>query len=280
MTMHHHHHHHLMAPDGAPAGSLGGAPAEGGAAPVAGAPAAAPGGAGAAPAARRTTTADLPPEALAAKLRATRAQTEQETRAKVYADLGIDDPEKYKAQREEEKKRLADYERSAEETKRASMTENEQLKADNARLAARVAELEGQLASKGAEVQAAKFEGVVREAVAAHIDPMMQDDAVEALHRHMRALPKEQLRKFGRAEASAFYAKLAKDKPPYAKKPAAGAPPAKPAPARRPLTNGVPPAAAAPSGKVTQPNGKKSAKDMSRAELKDAWSKFGARAPG
>lgn len=267
----------LLAPDGiAPGGSSASAEA----------PAAAPGtgaeGSGTAPAqnaaqaAPRTTVDQLPTAALAARLRSAREQARREA----LAEAGIEDLAKFKADREEQEKKLAEYERSAEEQKRASMTEVDRLKADNAAKDQRIAELEAQLRSAHSEAASTRFDVVVQRTVGESIHQDMQEFATDALRRHMKALPKDQLRKFGEAETRVFFAKLAKDRPRFAlDQPAAPKPPI--APRKVPLSNGVNPKAAGPGGVAQPPNGKKPASQLTRAELDEKWRKYGAsRAPG
>lgn len=249
--------------------------------PAGGAPAALP-APGALPAAGAPPPPPVDPAWLGAKLRAQRATVEAQTRAKVFADLGIDDPEKFKASREEQTKKLAEYERSAEETKRATMSEVDKLRSDVAARDQRIAQLEQQLQARDIDVQAARADVVVRETIHDHIDPSMQEDAQEALRRHVRALPKDAQKRFGKAEAAAFFSKLAKDKPRYARDTAAPIL-AKPKvePLRRPLSNGASPSKAAPiAGKpvpaVLGAGATNGAKPKTKDELADGWKKFGA----
>jgi hypothetical protein len=219
------------------------------------------------------------PAWLGAKLRAQRATVEAQTRAKVLAELGVEDPDKFKASREEQAKKLSEYERTAEETKRSTMSEVEKLRSDVTSRDQRIAQLEQQLQAREVDVQAARADVVVRETIHDHIDPTMQEDAQEALRRHVRALPKEAQKRFGKVEAAEFFRKLAKDKPRYARDAATPAPAKKVDPVRRPLSNGASPSKAAPlSGKPVPAvlGASNGAKPKTKEELADGWKKFGA----
>ena len=217
----------------------------------------------------RTSVADLPPAALNARLRA----AERQAREKLLADLG-GDPADVKAELERLRAIEAERAKSAEEAKRAQMSEVDRLKAEIADRDATIADLRRQLGERDSAVQSAKADLIVRETIGEHIDPTMQEDAREALRRHVRGLPADQRRKFGAAEASAFFADLAKKKPRYAKESGTPAKVEKQPPARRPLANGAPPKTVVPATPIKPANGGKKAKDMSRAELDAAWGKF------
>lgn len=262
----------LLAPDEiAPGGGTAAVPPTAPASPAAVDPAASQ----AASAAPRTTVDQLPPAALAARLRAAKEQARREA----LAELGIEDPAKFKTDREEKEKKLAEYERAQDEQKRASMTEVDRLKADLTAKDARIAELESQLRSAHSEAQSTRFDVVVQRTIGDHVDPSMQDFAADALRRHLKTLPKDQLKKFGEEETRAFFAKLVKDKPRLGREAAAPAAPKAPPP-RRPLTNGAAPKDATPPGPAKAPNGAKPASELTKAEIAAKWAKFGARAPG
>lgn len=258
-----------MADDATGAGGAGnpqppaGTPPPGPAAPLPGAAAAPP---------PRTPETALPPNALAARLRG----VEETTKRKILAELGVEDVAAFKAAREAEVAKLREFEAKAEEARRGAMTEQERLKSDNDRLTAEVAELRRQLDARETDVQAARADVLIRSTISAHIDPSMEDDAQEALKRHIRALPKVEQRKFGKEEASAFFANLAKTKPRYARE---GAPPLPPKklPERRPLSNGASPQKVAPGpAKVTATPAANGAKKLSKEEAAALWRKHGA----
>jgi len=221
----------------------------------------------------RTQASQLPDAALAARLRA----SAEKARREAYADLGIEDPEKFKADREAEKKKLEAFEKSAEEARKASMSEVDRLKSELAERDATIVDLRNQLATREGDVQAAKADLIVRETIADHIDPSMFEDAQRALRDHVRKLPKEAQRRFGKEQAAEFFAKLAKEKVRYAKDAGTAPPPAaKPPPAKRPLGNGASPAKAAPGGPArplgAPPNG---AAKKTKAEIAEAWKRRG-----
>lgn len=259
----------LRMPDDA-TGSGGAAPPPPAAGTPPAAPAAAPGGIPPATTSRTPETA-LPPAALAARLRG----AEETARRKLLAELGVEDVGAFKAAREAEVAKLRDFEAKAEEARRGAMTEQERLKADLDRVTAENAELRRQLDAKETDVQAARADVLIRSTISAHIDPSMEEDAQEALKRHIRSLPKVEQRKFGKDEASAFFANLAKTKPRYARE-GAQPPPAKKLPERRPLSNGASPQKVAPgptAGNAAPANG---AKKLTSKEAAEKWRKFGA----
>jgi len=255
-----------MPDDATGAGGAGNPPPPAGAPPPA--PAAPIPGGVAAPA--RTPETALPPNALAARLRG----AEETAKRRVLAELGIEDVAAFKAAREAEVAKLRDFEAKAEEARRGAMTEQERLKADNDRLTAENAELRRQLDARETDVQAARADVLIRSTISAHIDPSMEDDAQEALKRHIRSLPKVEQRKFGKEEANAFFANLAKTKPRYARE-GAPPPPARKPPERRPLSNGASPSKVAPGpAAVAAPaNG---AKKLTKEEAAALWRKHGA----
>lgn len=256
-----------MADDATGAGGAGNTPPPAGTPPLA--PVAAPPGAAPAPSPRTPETA-LPPNALAARLRG----AEETAKRRVLAELGVEDVAAFKAAREAETAKLRDFEAKAEEARRGAMTEQERLKSDVDRLTAECAELRRQLDARETDVQAARADAIVRGTISEHIDPTMQEDAQEALKRHIRSLPKVDQRRFAPADASAFFANLAKTKPRYARE---GAPPPAPKkiPERRPLSNGASPSKVAP-GPATLAAPANGAKKLTKEEAAAKWKKFGA----
>lgn len=257
-----------MADDATGAGGAGNPPPPAGTPPLA-PPAAAGGVAPAAP--PRTPETALPPAALAARLRG----AEETAKRKILAELGVEDVAAFKAAREAETAKLREFEAKAEEARRGAMTEQERLKADNDRLTAENAELRRQLDTRESDVQAARAEVLIRSTIAAHIDPSMEEDAEEALKRHIRSLPKVEQRKFGKEEASNFFANLAKNKPRYARDGGAPAAPKKP-PERRPLSNGASPQKVAPGPAKLPASQPKDPKKLSKEEVSALWRRHGA----
>ena len=259
------------APNGAAAAAPGALPAGGAAAPV-----------------QRTQASQLPEAALRARLDSHRRQGAEEERKKLLADLGIEDVDTWKQQREEQNKKLAAYEQSAEEQKRASLSEVERLRADLAVKDARIAELESQLSQRDVAIQASKADLMVREVIGLHIDPEMQDVATGLLREHVRKLPVKDRDRFKKEDAEAFFAKLAADRPKFAK-PAAQTTPAaeakktdekpKPAPLKKPLTTGAKPNAVIPTKPSPVNGAKKDASQLSDKDLEARWAKFGAKPP-
>lgn len=257
-----------MADDATGAGGAGnppppaGTPPPGPAAPLPGAAAPPP----------RTPETALPPAALAARLRG----AEETAKRKILAELGVEDVATFKAAREAADAKLREFEAKAEEARRGAMTEQERLKSDVDRLTAENAELRRQLDARETDVQAARADVLIRSTISAHIDPSMEDDAQEALKRHIRSLPKVDQRKFGKEDADKFFANLAKTKPRYARE-GAPPPPPKKLPERRPLSNGASPQKVASGpAKVTATPASNGAKKLSKEEASALWRKHGA----
>lgn len=257
----------LQTPDEVAATGANGAPAPngGGAAPLL-----------APPAAQTKSWGDDP--AFHARLRSVKQATEREARQKLLAELGIEDPEKFKQERELTTKQLADLRSAEEERKRASMTQEDKLRADLKAAQDRIAAIEAARDEAETDAAAARFESLVNQAFQAHIDPEMMDVAQRLFVEHGRKLPKSTREKFGKADAEAWAKELAEKRPKFARAaPASAAPAKKPEPVRRPLSNGSSPRAAAPPGPAKIPGSAKSARDMTPAEYKEALRKHGVR---
>lgn len=231
----------------------------------------------AAPLAQPKSWGDDP--AFHARIRSVKQATEREARQKLLAELGIEDPEKFKSEREMTSKQLAELRAAEEERKRASMTELDKLRADLKAAQDRAAAIEAAKEEAEVDAMAARFESLVTQAFQAHIDPDMFDVAQRLFVEHGKKLPKATREKFGKAEAEAWAKDLVAKRPKFARPAAAvPAPPAKKTePVRRPLSNGSSPRAAAPPGPAKLPGSAKSAKDMTPAEFKEALRKHGVK---
>lgn len=156
-----------------------------------------------------------------------KARLEQQKRA-TLRELGIDDPERWKAEQAAKDKRLAEFQQREEEAKRASMTELDRLRADlDAEKAARLA-----AESKAQEAEEARVaqerDVVVREVASRHIDPEFYELAALELRRYCQELARTAPKKLERmtdADIDAFFADLAKRRPRLAPAPAEGTDP-------------------------------------------------------
>ena len=217
--------------------------------PAAAPPAAQPPAAGGAPAPapRNPVPASaLPEHALLAKKQKWEAAAREQERRKVLADLGIEDPDKWRAEqeqrRQEEEKRRA----QREQEERAKLTEVDRYKADLAARERERDEARREAEEARREASNAKIGAMARSAAAPHIADEMYDFAEVALKRHIASLSEHARRRFDGEDASEFFKDLAKKNPRFARaQPRRAAPP----PARRPLTTGPSP------GRTTTPAG-------------------------
>lgn len=222
------------------------------------------------------------------ELLAYRLDRERERGAKdLLKQYGVDTPE----QLQEKLKRVADLEKldaernaKDEETKRASMSEVELLKADKTKLETLVADLRRQLEDAQGETAATKHGLVVRAAAADFIDPEFIDAAELQFAAHIRELKKTapgRIEKYAKAhEVREWFRELATKRPKMAKSSGETAPPPKLPVVRKLVNTGARPAAAvAPApGKAPAPNGGKTARpgqknSMSAKEAEEAGKK-------
>lgn len=116
----------------------------------------------------------------------------------------------------------------------------------------------------------------IEKSATAHIDEDLVDDAVERFRKHILSLSPKQVKKFTSEDVGAWFEKLAKDKPKFAK---GGAPVADPEADKKkqPITNGgggarrPPPISADGQKKTARPGQPNS---MTKAELKAAGHDF------
>lgn len=250
---------------------------------------------GSAPEYKRTLTTDLPPEALAERLRHAEERASREARAAILRELGIDDPGKFKSERQKAEEELKRYRESEEKRRRAEMTEVERYKTDLAKVAQEKAALEAQLV-EAQEVQVShEQEQRVRAQAQSHVDPEMYEYARVDFVAHLKRLEKEDPTKLDSLtdrDIDKFFRDLVKRRPKLAKAVDAPAIPeaskvvAKPQ-VRVPITTGAPPvrrpAVIAPTrqaqqgevnGKTFKPNQPNS---MSKGELNNALKQRGIK---
>lgn len=194
----------------------------------------------------RPLASGLPGETLAARL--------DRERRKILRDLDIDDPAKFKAQREAERAELARLKEQEEAGKRAQMSELQRVQADlDAERKAREA-AEAKARDLEEVAIAHEQEAAVRGAALRHVDPEMYDYARTDFQRHIRELERRDPKKLAAMsedDIEKFFKDLVKKKPRLAPLPAAEqtAEAKKPAASARPGT--PPPAAARPAPRAS-----------------------------
>lgn len=242
----------------------------------------------AAPAAgRRPMTSDLPAEALADRL----ARERKAERERTLKELGIEDPDKHKAEREE----LARLRTEREKAERAKLSREQALQADLARERQQREAIEAQLrevqTSRVYERQESSIQSIAGRHVASNRYRYARADFIE----YVGTLPKSQVAKLTERDIDRWFAKFAKDNPDFAAtkpEPAAAAPapePAKPEPVKRPVNAAAtkpaaakpapPPAPATPDpstidGKTFRPGQPNS---MTKQEARQAMKRLGYR---
>lgn len=289
-------------PPPAPAGTEG-APPEGEVTP----PPAAP---------RRVLETDLPPATLKARLDAASRKAAEDERARIFRELGIEDPQKFKTAREQESAELKKFRELEEKRKREAMSAQQRLEADLAKEREAKKALEAELSELRDARVYDQQEVVVSRAAAKHIDPDLYEDARGRFIRYVTSLSQEEAAAFDEKACERWFRDLAKKFPKFApsaaatkeeedeegkKKPptAAATPPTAkpkvpanpvrpPAQVRRPITTGAPPAKGAPKpaptgvagtvgGKTFKPG---QANTMTKAEVRAEAKKMGINYPG
>jgi len=249
----------------------------------------------------RPSTADLQPEVLKVRLDAEAERGARREREALFSKYGVKSEEELAAKlarlgtlEETDAKRS----REEEERKRATMTNEQRLQAENEQLRAKVAELEGKLTAANGKVAAMKQGQVVRQQFADLIDPELLEEAELRFAAHVKSLrdagDTTALAKFDKpGEVRAWARDLVQRKPKFAR---AAAPPAggagangqRPPAARKPITTGAAPAKATPPAKVVpaQANAKTvrpgQKNSMTDAEVSEHLKKTmpGVRIPG
>jgi hypothetical protein len=205
---------------------------------------------------RAPKAADLPPDTLAARLAHAKEQAAKEARAEVYRTLGIEDPEKFKADRlktDEELKRFRD---SEEKRKRLEMTETQRLQADLDREKAARQKAEAKALELEETTISSQQEQVVQRAGLKVVHPRFYKFARGEFLTHvneLQATDPKQLDELTEQDVERFFRKLLKEYPEWAQQREADPHDAKAAEAkaaaekakapvvRRPLSNGAPP---------------------------------------
>lgn len=238
----------------------------------------------------------MPDEALRARLERARKQE----RENLLKTLGVDSPDKVKADLEE-LKRLRE---ESEKIKRQTMSREEQLQADLEKERARIAELETKLHEETTSRVYEKQDAMINGLASKYIDPtpIKLKSARREFAEYIDTLPKSQVARLRDKDIEKWFAKFAKDYPDFAKKEAAPestqaetvqaeaakpAPKSPPAPIRKPASTAAPakksppePASQGsdpsvnPQGKTFRPGQPNS---MSRAEMNAELKKRGLR---
>ena len=230
----------------------------------------------------------MPDEALRARLERARKQE----RENILKSIGVDSPEKVKADLEE----LKHLREESEKSNREKMTREQQLQSDLEKERTRYAELEAKFkeesTSRVYEKQDAKINDIASKYIAT--SGIKLKSARREFAEYVESLPKSQVARMGEKDIEKWFAKFAKENPEFAKpseEPAAAtpapAPKTPPAPVRKPAGASTPvkksqPAPASPSqdpsmspqGKTLRPG---QANSMSKAELKAELQRRGIR---
>ena len=252
------------------------------------APAASPETPATAPARTPVARPAMPDEALRARLERARKQE----RENILKSIGVDSPEKVKADLEE----LKHLREESEKSNREKMTREQQLQSDLEKERTRYAELEAKFkeesTSRVYEKQDAKINDIASKYIAT--TGIKLKSARREFAEYVESLPKSAVARMGEKDIEKWFAKFAKENPEFAKpsdEPAPEAPKAAPktppAPVRKPAGASTPvkksqPAPASPSqdpsmspqGKTLRPG---QANSMSKAELKAELQRRGIR---
>lgn len=204
----------------------------------------APAAAGAPPAAQPNAAPRNPVPASAlpeAALLAKKQKWQQEAREAVMRELGIEDPDAWRAEQAKQREAFDAQRRQQEEAERAKLSEVERYKADLKARDEELAAIKLDRDAKQREATVAKIEVLSRSAATPHIADELYEDARARLQRYVDKLPERDRRRFDADDAAEFYKDLAKKIPRFARDRPAAPKPAVP-PTRRPLTTGAPPA--------------------------------------
>jgi hypothetical protein len=217
-------------------------------------------------------TSDTPawlPERLARN----RQQVEAETRAKLMQELGIEDPEKFKAEREATRTEFERLKKEADERKRAEMTETERMKADIEAAKAEAEKYKTELENAKTQALVDAQDRVIESISVKYVKPAYTDFVHAKVVKHAKALDENTRANFDEKALDKFVRELVKDHPEIAaskqvvKRPA-GAPPIPPS--GKPVDTSKP--GSLPNGKTFKPGAPNSA---TRAEVKAEYKRRG-----
>lgn len=256
----------------------------------------------------------IPNAVLSVRLKQAADKAAAEERRRLFAELGIDDPARFKESRERTQKELADLRAAEEKRQREAMTEQERLRKDLETAHARIAELEAERERLVTDTQRKEQKERLTGIALRYVSPKYAGFAVTGFQEYVVALPASEFAKLeqSKGEIERWFRRFARDNPELAassqdsEKAAADAKAAEaaraqaaaapaPAPARprvvvqqRKITNGTPPkgapapaatpAAGPPSlaGKDPRPGRPNS---MTRAEVRQWAASQGVRMP-
>lgn len=258
----------------------------------------------------------IPNAVLSVRLKQAADKAAAEERRRLFAELGIDDPARFKETRERTQKELADLRAAEEKRQREAMTEQERLRKDLEAAHARIAELEAERDQLVTTTQRKEQDEQLTGIALRYINPKHAGYAVRhAFREYVLGLTPAEVTKLGQSKGDIerWFRRFARDNPELAassqdsEKAAADAKAAEaaraqaaaapaPAPARprvvvqqRKITNGTPPKGApapavpaagagspALAGKDPRPGRPNS---MTRAEVKQWAASQGVRMP-
>jgi hypothetical protein len=210
----------------------------------------------------------IPNAVLSVRLKQAADKAAAEERRRLFAELGIDDPARFKESRERTQKELADLRAAEEKRQREAMTEQERLRKDLEAAHARIAELEAERDQLVTTTQRKEQDEQLTGIALRYINPKHAGYAVRhAFREYVLGLTPAEVTKLGQSkgEIERWFRRFARDNPELAassqdsEKAAADAKAAEaaraqaaaapaPAPARprvvvqqRKITNGTPP---------------------------------------
>jgi phage terminase Nu1 subunit (DNA packaging protein) len=151
---------------------------------------------------------DLPPEALSERL----ARERKAERERVLRELGIEDPSKYKSEREE----LAKLRSEREKAERAKLTREQALQADLAKERAQRESIEAQLRESQTARVYDRQETQIQSIVGRHILPSRYKYARTDFIEYLSGLSKRQIARLTERDIDRWFARFAKDNPDFA----------------------------------------------------------------
>lgn len=225
---------------------------------------------------------------LASRLERAKRQAADEARAAVYRELGIETPDKLKAEREELQK-LKDEQ---EKAKREKLSREEQLNADLEAERAKRAKAEQDLQAARQTSTYAQQDALITQIAIRHVDPTSRvkvSAAKVAFSDYVQTLSKDQRARLSEAAIDRWFRRFVRQEPDFAPKapvaPTSAAPAASTTPVRKPISSPTPPRPPAPGAQPKDPtigaNGKTTLpgrpNSMNRKELREHLAKIGQK---
>lgn len=185
-------------------------------------------------------TGDLPDDALKARLDQAKRAAAAEARAAAFKELGVEDPDKFKTDRDATAAKLKRYEDAEEKRKRAEMSEAQRYKVDLERVTAENVELKKRLQDLEETQVFSTQEQVVTQVASKHVSPKFLRFARNEFVMHLNELAKtdaKALDEMSERDVSRWFRKFAADFPEMA----AAAPTTAPTGGAQPPAGGTPP---------------------------------------